>query len=276
MKVIVTGASGFLGKIVLKKLIESGIDCVGVSRRQMFGCAQVSDYAESPDGDILIHLAEINDRAHANKLSIQYENEASRTLNKLLNKGYSKVIYASSALLYENRFCLPLKETDPINATDTYTRVKLINESSVLLKLGVVARFSNIYGPGMSTNNVLSHIFFQLKNNDGPIRLKNLNSIRDFIWVEDAANNILEMIDPAVQGIFNIGSGVGTSIHELTQNVLKLSGLSERGVISEEIDSRASYIVLDVSKALNQFKFYSSLSLNEGLIRLINSDKGME
>jgi UDP-glucose 4-epimerase len=271
MRVIVTGVSGFLGNAVLKKLIEKKIDCVGVSRKSVDGCIQVSDYADSPLGDVLIHFAEINNRTLANQLSNQYEYQAISNLHALVNKNYSKVIYASSSVLYGDNICLPRKETDPVNAIDSYSRIKLINERFVLSRGGVAARFSNIYGPGMSADNLLSHIFSQV-NNIAPIRLKNLNSVRDFIWIEDAANAVIEMIDPTLKGLFNVGTGVGTSIRELVKIVLELSNQGERELLSEELDLKESCIVLDITKALSHFKLFSCLSLNEGLNRLINKD----
>lgn len=205
----------------------------------------------------------------ANKSSNNYEYEASRVLNVLINKGYSKIIYSSSAIVYGDNSLLPRKETDPVIAMDTYTRIKLKNEYSILSKADLVLRFSNVYGPSMSPNNVLSSILRQLTSGE-LIRLNNLSSIRDFIWVEDAASAILNLIESPIQGLFNIGSGVGTSISEIVQTILKASGQSNRKIVSETIYPKESCIVLDISKILNQTKWSPTLSISQGLNRLIN------
>jgi len=272
VRVVVTGASGFLGGVVLKNLTESGFECVGVSRRGGAGHVRVADYSYSPEGDVLVHLAEINDRAHANQLASDYESVTSRTLHALLNKGYSKVIYASSAVLYGDDDREPRQETDPVNAIDTYTRVKMASEHCVLSRRGVVARFSNIYGPGVASGNVLSHILRQL-NSKGPVKLKDVSPLRDFIWVEDAASAVVRMMAPRIQGFFNIGSGVATSILNLAQVVLEESNQQGREILSETVNSRESCIVLNIKKALHQLNWSPSVSLNEGLRRLINMHK---
>jgi UDP-glucose 4-epimerase len=248
MRVIVTGASGFLGSATLKMLIRAGLNGVGVSRKKVPGLLQVNEYAESPAGDVLIHLAEINNRARVNLLSVEYELEASSTLRALLKKGYEKVIYASSAVLYGDGVCIPHLETDPLNAIDRYTRVKLASEQSVLSCGGVVVRLANIYGPGMAAENVLSHILGQL-DRDGPITLQDASPVRDFIWVEDVAEAIMKMVTGRAQGVFNVGAGIGTSIGELARISLEEAKQPQRQVVSALSAAKPSCIVLDISKA---------------------------
>ena len=85
MRVIVTGASGFLGRAVLASLSASGIDCVGVSRRAGAGLTQVASYRDTPHGDVLVHLAEANDRAWVNAQGADYEAEAVAIFQALLS-----------------------------------------------------------------------------------------------------------------------------------------------------------------------------------------------
>lgn len=272
MRIVVTGVSGFLGGAVLKNLTDNGFECIGVSRRGGVGHLQVTDYSCSPVGDVLIHLAEINDRAYANQLSSEYENMASRTLHALLSNGYSKVIYASSGVVYGDDNCKPHKETDPVNASDIYTCVKMASEHCVLSRGGVVARFSNIYGPGMATGNVLSHILSQI-GNSGPVRLKDTNPVRDFLWIEDAADAIVQMVSQSLDGVFNVGSGIGTSIRELAHETLKAANQSDREVLSDQSVRKASCIILDITKTSAALDWYPSVPLNEGLTQLINLQK---
>ena len=74
MKVIVTGASGFLGDRVVKKLLIRGIDVCAVARRPLkySNSVVVDNYLDTPKGDILIHLAENPDRAQVNKIGLAY------------------------------------------------------------------------------------------------------------------------------------------------------------------------------------------------------------
>ena len=267
-----TGASGFLGSAVLRRLIEAGFDGVGVSRKKAPGLLQVERYADSTVGDVLIHLAEINDRAQANQLSTEYEQDASSTLYALLEKGYGKVIYASSSVLYGDGVSTAHLETDAASAIDTYTRVKLAAEYSVLSCGGVVARLANIYGPGMAAENVLSQILAQLDQN-GPITLQNTSPVRDFIWVEDAAEAIMKMVSGRAQGVFNVGTGIGTSIGELARMLLEEVKQPQRQIISVQPASKLSCIVLDITKAKQDLQWQPSTTLSKGLRRLVSRQR---
>ncbi|NJM32689.1 MAG: NAD(P)-dependent oxidoreductase [Limnobacter sp.] len=179
MRVVVTGASGFLGRAVMQCVTQAGFECIGVSRTRHAGLHQVSSYAEAPAGDVLIHLAQTNDRATANAQGQALETEANQTLKSLLAKSYSKVVYASSAVLYGDHIAAARHVSEPIIATDTYTQIKLNSEYAVLAHGGAVARLSNLYGLAMAPGNVLSHILTQLGK--GPsIVLHTLEPVRDF------------------------------------------------------------------------------------------------
>jgi UDP-glucose 4-epimerase len=223
----------------------------------------------------LIHLAEINNRSQVNQLSMRYEHETSRTLDALLKKGYAKVIYASSSVIYGDAVCTPHIESEPVGAIDTYTRVKLTSEQSVLSGGGVVARLANIYGPGMATENVFSHILNQL-NKDGPIRLRDTTPVRDFIWVDDAAEAIIKMATQQVQGLFNVGTGIGTSIGELARMSLEEVKQPQRQIVATQPAAKPSYTVLDITKTKQYLYWQPSVLLNEGLRRLVRRRQGME
>ncbi len=270
MRVVITGASGFLGGAVLRHLAEAGLDCVGVSRRDVPGLHRVTSYAETPGGDCLIHCAETNDRSVVNAGGALIEAETRRTLYELLAGSYRHIIYMSSAVLYGDQWMTPRKVSDPVEVVDSYTRIKHESEQAVLDKGGAVVRLANLYGPGMAAGTVLSHILGQLGSNE-PIRLKDTNPVRDFLWIEDAADAVVQMVGAPIQGIFNVGSGVGTSIRDLAQGVLEAANQPEREILSTQVGTRESCIVLDITKTLSQLDWHPSVSLNEGLTHLIST-----
>lgn len=269
MRVVITGASGFIGGALLNTLISEGYDCIGVSRRKVHGLQQVGSYSDSPVGDILIHLAEANDRAQVNRLGRAYEQDAANTLRSLLGKGYCKIIYASSAVLYGDGTCRPHAETDSVSADDTYTRVKLASEQALLNGAsGSIARVANIYGPGMSSGNVLSDILRQL-NNERPVLLWDTAPIRDFLWAGDAVDAFKRMVTESANGIFNVGSGVGTSISNLAEMTLDAAGQANRLIVSQKQSSKPSCIILDVTNTIKRLGWQPAMPLDEGLRQLV-------
>ena len=269
--VVVTGASGFLGQAVCAalKTLED-IELIAVTRGQHPNMLIVDSYWDAPEGDVLIHLAEISDRGAANRAGKAYFEKSISTLQHLLGKGYSQIIYASSSVLYGDKSSVPCKEGHPVAQTDVYSEIKLASEELVISTNGAVARLANLYGPLMAKTNVLSDLAAQLNGNAG-IELRNLFPIRDFIWIEDAAEAFVSMVVQNAKGVFNIGSGIGVSIKALAENVLQIVGQQERVLVSKTIDPPPSYLVLDITHAATSLGWKPRTELVDGLRVLFNT-----
>lgn len=275
MKIIVTGASGFLGRALMQDLARTGIDAVGVSRHPCRGCIQVESYTDAPGGDVLVHLAEASDRAYAQANSPLYEQRSLATLDVLQSKGFSRVVYASSAVLYGDQEQSLRKVGDPVHEFDAYTRLKLASEKSVLDRGGIVARLVNLYGPGMAEGNVLSTILGQIWQ-DGPVRVLDVTPVRDFLWIVDAARALSLMATGEASGVFNVGSGQGVSIRELANLVLGAAGQAGRPVESVRVGSRFSRLVVDITHTKDVLGWCPAVTLVEGISTLVKMNTSKE
>lgn len=277
LKVVVTGASGFLGGHVLRALASrQNIEIIAVSRRDISGWIRVSDYSESPVGDVLIHLAEDGDRTRVAETGGAYEEAVNATLIALLAKDYSRVVYASSAILYGDRDMRPHFPVDPVQVNDTYSRIKRHSELAILESpAGIVGRLANVYGPGMSKNNVMS-TFLQQIPGEGSVKVMDTSPVRDFLWVEDAAEGIVALalnnfrkIDHG--GVFNLGTGAGTSIGSLVSIALEIAGQPGRAVETKRSSGRQSSLVLDFSDTMAACGWQPKTSLRAGLTHLLRT-----
>lgn len=269
--VVVTGASGFLGRAVVRALHRrDGVRVTAVSRRHTADAVRVEHYSQTPDGDVLIHLAEEADRAKSAELGACYESDAARTIADLLNRPYNRVIYASSAVLYGDAYPHPHAADDPVYATDAYTRVKRSAELAVLeTTRGVVARLSNVYGPGMSLRSVISTILQQIPGS-GPLVLMHTTPVRDFLWVDDAAEAFAELsVATAPRGVFNVATGVGTSIGQTAQLALDLAGEGGRDIVSS-CGNGLSTIIADYARMADLYGWRPHVALREGLEFLLS------
>lgn len=259
----------------MQDLVHRGIDAVGVSRHPCRGCIQVESYIYAPGGDVLVHLAEASDRAYAEANSPLYEQRCLATLDALQSKGFSRVVYASSAVLYGDQEQSMRKVGDPVLALDAYTRLKLASERAVLASSGIVARLVNLYGPGMAENNVLSTILGQIRQ-VGPVRVLDATPVRDFLWIGDAARALALMATGGSLGIFNVGSGQGVSIRELANAVLDAAGQTGRLVESIRVGSRFSTLVVDIAQTKDVFGWYPAVPLVEGISTLVKMNASKE
>jgi len=263
MSVSITGGAGFLGHHLTSHLKSQGKAVVPVSRRKLPGMHHVKDYSETPGKHVLIHLAEEPDRSKANSLGESYLNSSAHVV-KILSERFQRFIYASSGVIYGDNnegFC---KVGMPVVGSDIYSRSKILNERIVLDSGGCVIRLSNLFGVGMSTNNVMSDIINQIPGT-GPLRVRDDTPIRDFLSVSDAISALSQIVEKNYNGILNVGSGVGISINNLAKLLLSSAGQENREIIATNPSKRDSAIVLDISETLKNIGWTPSSTLKNQL-----------
>jgi UDP-glucose 4-epimerase len=277
LKIVITGASGFIGSHLIEHLsdIES-IEVIPLSRKEIPNLIRVSDYGSAPTGDVLIHLAEDNNLKSVASQSLLYENKVLLTLEKLLAKNFKRTIYTSSSILYGDKSIAPHRTNDDVFINTPYSRIKRLAESAVLEHpSGMVIRIANVYGPRMPANNVMSQILNQISQ-QGDLEVGDMTPIRDFISVRDLVEGIsklalMDLAEVSKPKIYNLGSGVGTSVGDLALLTLELAGQAERRVVSKNLTRIASNIVLDNSETTSACGWIPRTSLRQGVENLLIS-----
>jgi UDP-glucose 4-epimerase len=277
LRLVVTGASGFIGGHLLERVLnDENFEVFGLSRSGAKNTTKVTDYVNAPDGDILIHLAEDNNAESVAKQGRTYETQVLGTLNSLLNKKYSRVIYASSSAIYGENSKYPHCTDSNVYSDTPYRHSKAVSEDAVLSSnKGVVARIANVYGPRMSNSSVLSQILNQI-NLDSDLVIRERTPIRDFIWVGDVISGIMQLAthdlsDNPANRIYNLGTGVGTSIGNLARKTLDLAGQPSRGIVATSLIENPSSIILDYRKTTLACGWSPKTNLHDGLVELVAS-----
>jgi UDP-glucose 4-epimerase len=126
---------------------------------------------------------------------------------------------------------------------------------------------ANLYGPGMSTENVVSHILNQA-GLDGAITMRSLGPVRDFLWIEDALTAFLAIIEKGASGVFNVGSGRGTSIRELVSLVQSIFK-NKQDVIELCPLKESSNLILDIELTKKTLGWAPKTILEEGIRKMV-------
>lgn len=270
-KVVITGATGFIGSTLCRSLEDvTGYSVVPVTRMQNKpGFYFTSDYRDAPSGDVLVHLGEDSDRARVNRAGEAYRRETGEVVDSLLGRGYEFVIYCSSAVVYGDSGTKPYTEKMPVYPVDTYSQAKLENEKRVLNTGGSIVRLANVIGPGMAANNVISDILTQLSV-AGPVTVRNGRPIRDFVEVDDVVRALISLIQKQVSGIYNVGTGIGVSIYELAEIFLAMVGQDQREVNSIIASSARSYNVVDIEKMKSTFDWSPAITVSRSISNLVD------
>ena len=274
LTVVITGASGFVGRHLRARLIADGAHVIAVSRQPRAGMLQVDDYGRSPDGDVLIHLGEESDRAVVNRAGESYLNVSARVVGALAKRCYRRLVYISSGTVYGEASPQPNKPGDAVITNDIYNRAKLLNEGIVLAAGGCVARLSNLYGEGMAASNVLSDIIAQVPGS-GPLVVRDAAPVRDYLHVSDVAEALARFAESTHRGIINVATGSGTSVRRLAEVALAAAGQAGREVVSTSPVARFSYNVLDIKATSALLDWRPRTDLVVGLTELVHSKLGL-
>lgn len=293
-----TGGAGFIGSHIAVKLLARGIEVVVLDDLSVGKVDNIPKNADFIKGDVcdpeIVRkgLRGVDVVFHeAARVSIRdsfrgFVEDARANVMGTVNIlkcmegfGVKKFVYASSMAAYGDARNLPIDENHPLEPTSPYGVSKLASEKYILCfckHLGVnpiILRYFNTYGPKQTFSPYVGviTIFIQklLRDEDLPI-FGDGNQVRDFINVDDVARaNLLAMDYSGASQIFNVGTGVETSVNSLAQ-ILK--EIMEKPIEINYLPlqpGEPSSSVADVSLAKKELGFIARLSLLEKLPEVI-------
>jgi UDP-glucose 4-epimerase len=118
---------------------------------------------------------------------------------------------------------------------------------------------------------MISIYLAQLLKNDKVVVKGALDRFRDFIYIDDAVDFVTTVLDDpkAVGGIFNCGTGVKTTVGDLLQKLVKISGIKKEIVQEGSTPGDQKGIYADMALARKTFGFKAKTSLDDGLQAMI-------
>jgi nucleoside-diphosphate-sugar epimerase len=257
--VVVTGASGFIGGALCARLESSGVRVMKPRRGEPLPRAADA---------VCVHLAANNEQA---AVAERFEEVLKAELDlarRVLDAGYRRVVFASSAVVYGDGAQEPRREDSALAPASAYGRIKRDVEALFASGPHAVARISNVYGPGMSKANVFSRILEQLGEGES-VRMRELRSVRDYVFVSDVAEALTALAAADASGVFNVSTGRGTAVGELVAMLARLRGKVGAAVTAENENPPASTLVLDPGRMAERLGWRAKMSLEDGLGTLI-------
>jgi nucleoside-diphosphate-sugar epimerase len=304
-RVLITGGAGLIGShiadLLVREPVAGIIVCDNFVRGRRENLAAVLDdrrvtiiegdirdrelLARAMQGvDMVFHQAAIRITQCAEEPRLALEVLADGTFNVLeaaVGAGIKKVVAASSASIYGLAEEFPTGEHHhPYNNRTLYGAAKAFNEGLLrsfyeMYGLNYVAlRYFNVYGPRMDIYGAYTEVFIRwmerIITGRPPLIFGDGKQTMDFVYVEDIARaNILAAKADVTDEVFNVASGMETSLNDLAEALLRVMGSdlqpeygSERKV--NPVPRRQA----DVRKARQLLGFEASVSLEEGLRRL--------
>jgi UDP-glucose 4-epimerase len=197
-----------------------------------------------------------------------------------LETGVKRVVYSSSASVYGNALAIPMTEDHPFNNRTTYGATKIANEQmfrATFEQRGlpyVGLRYMNIYGPRMDYRgayvSVIMKVLDRVLAGEPPVIFGDGSQVYDFIYVDDAAEaNVLAMKAECADEFFNVGTGVGTTVNDAVEHLLRLSGTGIRPIYRPEAQSFVTHRIGSTDKAEQMLGFRALTSIADGFRRVV-------
>lgn len=303
MRIFCTGVGGFVMSNAYNHLHAEKLD---MERGDVHGCDNFSfgftqnidahipfdmedfkNYSENylNTFDVLIHGATSNIiYSQSNELET-FKNNAVNTL-KLFQKFKGKIIYLSTASVYNNATVIPTPETYTVHTVNAYDNSKLIAEI-YLQERGnyTTLRLSNVYGinqrPDSDFCGVIGRMIYKALRVQPIEIIGDGTSTRDYTFVSDVVEAIVKAVDlPAMNTEINIASQRQFSaidlvnvIHRQIKDAYKLRLPLDIYIPNRSIDT-ISRRCLDISKAKELLEWSPEVSLEEGIENTIVWMKG--
>lgn len=284
-KIVITGGTGKLGRSLTRRLLESGANKIVVTGRNAKEYEEESSFSDAAavsfiSCDILamdelekvfkgctvvFHLAALKHAGLSHASPVEYSKVNAlgtvHVLEACRKCGVEKVVYVSTAHVYGKPQNSPVTEVEQTNPLSLYAASKLAGEVFVqgyAAQHGihaVIARMSNLYGPSFGEDTVLGKAVQQVVTKQ-PIKLHDLRPVRDFIYIDDAINALLNLSVHEFEEsclIVNVSTGRGISISEavscLSDIAVKM-GLPKPEIIEPEAQGTLDLPVLTFSNEL--------------------------
>jgi UDP-glucose 4-epimerase len=308
MKILITGAGGFLGSHLSEKYVSEGHIVYGIDNLLNGNLNNVRTllhrknfkfihddirnrelYNKIPtDIDAVIHLAA---QIHVDRSIVNPEETfdinvsgTMKVLEYARMNDINKILFASTSEVYGSAKYVPMNEDHPLAAQHPYGVSKIAADRlcytyNETYDLGIeIIRCFNFFGPRQKDSGyggVIAIFINRVLQNKPPIIYGDGNQTRDYMYVDDAVNaydKVLHARDnPGKYGI-NFGTGTEKSVNEIAQLIIKYSG-NENILKTIHVDARPTEVqrlYADISKAKESLGFTPIVEFEQGISRLMD------
>lgn len=290
-RVLVTGATGFIGSHVVAGLVAAGASVTALGSdlgwrpivRDLVAAGRVAlvrppahGPAEALEGvEDLVHLAYRPppfgcEPATAARWEVEHNVLATLRLLERLPEPPHRICVASSVMVYGPDLPEPVPESHPARPTSAYGSAKLDLEQRLRRVAeeqgvaGVALRLSTVYGPMEIVPRAIPTFIRQVLRGERPLIRR--GGVRDYVHVADVVRLVIRVLLMARPGfgVYNLGSGVGRATAEIAQLVARVGGM-DGDPRTDDRPPDGLRIVCDVTRAQQELGFLATTPLEAGI-----------
>lgn len=256
-KILITGASGFIGKYILKKIKDNNLEFLTIDTQKVLDVSsenqkvvslldkeKLDEVIKLYKPNVIVHLAAIALVTHKNtgeiyNVNVQGTENLLESVQKYCDPN-TRVILASTAGVYGNQNVDKYGENLTYNPANHYSYSKMITEyisKQYKEDLDIVTiRPFNIIGVGQSEKFLVPKLVEHFADRKEKLSVGNISSFRDYVDVEYCAEVIMELISRKKLDfdILNICSGIPTNGEMIIQLLQEITDFKPEIEISSD------------------------------------------
>lgn len=283
--VCVVGGCGAVGSAVVAQLDESNVivaDRTAPDPTDVLDVAQLERVIKG--ASIVIHVAGLKHAGRSADEALTYFNvNATGTANvaeACRRSGVEALVYASTAHVYGVPREVPVEETHPTLPLSVYGASKLAGEAAIIgfsASFGIraaIARMANVYGHALDRETVIGLAVCQARAGD-PIELRNLESVRDFLHIDDAGEALVRLAAYALGAdgcvVVNVSDGRGVRTREIAELAARLATPHVRIIDPGHVVERVPELVLSTARLQSVLDWIPSRDFAANLSRMVTT-----
>lgn len=290
-KILVTGATGFIGSALADKLYDYGHHVVATGTSNERTCKHhsmitndVNEIMKIGNIDILFHQAANNDTTESDHNSMFQSNclWSMRLFETAKKLGCKKIIYASSASVYGFSKA-PQNEDDEIMPSNPYSTSKAILEELALgfsKRTGIPCiglRYFNVYGIGELHKGKRASMIYQLcrqalEKNTMTV-FKDGEHRRDWVSVDDVVEYNIKCIGHETTDVFNVGTGVSPSMNRIMDVIREILNIDIPTIYIDNPYKSfyQNHTQACINKSLVSMKWYPKMGIMTGIKNILDT-----
>lgn len=279
-KVVLTGASGLIGKETVEPLKQAGFQvyCLTSKNCNIFNYSDVENFFSTIKPEYLLHFAWTTGGDYlTNPVNYDYV-DASMYMLKVFNKyGGKRAVFAGTCFEYSFKDT-PLKENDSIAPNTVYAQCKvdLFNKAKDFCEDNKISfgwgRIFFVYGHNEKEGRLTQSVINKLIN-DEDVTINFGQLIRDYMYTKDIANAFVKFLSSSIQGAINICSGQGISLENFSSIIAKKLNKEKNLIIKQEHSNQPPVIIGDNSKLIKLLNYKPAYNLTMAFDEILKEYK---
>lgn len=293
-KILITGASGFIGRNTLEKLCDKFEHVYAIFLKEpiatdrknlswhkidLLSFQQVSDLFQEISPTHLLHLAWYAEpgKYGDSEINIEWLSSSLHLIKKFREAGGQRVVCAGTCFEYDLDYGFLSEDKSPLIPDQIYgvskkSLYEMVTAYSDLTGLSCAwGRVFYMYGPAENPRRLVASIINSLLKNQ-PAKCSSGEQMKDYLHVFDVADAFVQIVTSNMEGAVNIGSGQSVSVKDIVLKIGELTGnkdLIQIGAVPSRGNEKP-LILADVRKLTNHLSWQPRFNLDEGLKHTID------